>query len=95
MPETPSVITNIWVLKKILDDLDGLITWVESGFRQCKPEHGWTGSFTNFKQIDSEEISCFVRTIVSVNSPAFLALNQFHLIETEAEKNNYVDFSNP
>jgi SRSO17 transposase len=56
MPEnsTTYVITNLQGnLKKILGDLYGLRTWVESGFRQCKQELGWTDyRFTNFQHIE-------------------------------------------
>jgi SRSO17 transposase len=97
-------------LKKTLGDLYGLRTWaacfwiehlprkslVEYGFRQCKQELGWTDyRFTHFKDIERwwEIIFC-VYTMISLNSPAFLALNQSHQIQTERQKSNKVDFSN-
>ena len=83
MPEnsTSFVMTNIQGnLKKTLGDLSGLRTWVEYGFRSCKQELGWTDyRFTNFKHIEKwwEIIFC-VYTMISLNSPAFLALHRFH-----------------
>ena len=99
LPEnsTTFVMTNLQGnLKKILGDLYGLRTWVEYGFRQCKQELGWTDyRFTHFKDIERwwEIIFC-VYTMISLNSPAFLALNQSHQIQTENQKSNWVDFSN-
>ncbi|MHC5897672.1 transposase, partial [Nostoc sp.] len=99
MPEnsTSFVMTNLQGnLKKTLGDLYGLRTWVEYGFRQCKQELGWTDyRFTNFQHIERwwEIIFC-VYTMISLNSPAFLGLNQSRQIETEAEENSDVDFSN-
>jgi SRSO17 transposase len=99
MPEnsTSFVMTNIQGnLKKTLGDLYGLRTWVEYGFRQCKQELGWTDyRFTHFKDIERwwEIIFC-VYTMISLNSPAFLALNQSHQIQTERQKSNKVDFFN-
>jgi len=81
MPEnsTSFVMTNLTGnLKKRLGDLYGLRTWVEYGFRQCKQELGWTDyRFTYFPDIERwwEIIFC-VYTMISLNSPAFLALNQ-------------------
>lgn len=77
LPEnsTTFVMTNLQGnLKKTLGDLDGLRTWVESGFRQCKQELGWTDyRFTNFKYIEKWwEIIFDVYTMISLNSPAFL-----------------------
>lgn len=71
-------------------------TWVEYGFRQCKQELGWTDyRFTNFKDIERwwEIIFC-AYTMISLNSPAFLALNQSHQIATESQKSNSVNFFN-
>jgi SRSO17 transposase len=99
LPEnsTTFVMTNLQVsLKKTLGDLYGLRTWVEYGFRQCKQELGWTDyRFTNFKHIEKwwEIIFC-VYTMISLNSSAFLALEQSAQIETEVQKSNWVDFSN-
>jgi len=99
MPEnsTTFVMTNIQGnLKNTLGDLYGLRTWVEYGFRSCKQELGWTDyRFTHFKDIERwwEIIFC-VYTMISLNSPAFLALNQPHQIQTERQKSNSVDFSN-
>jgi SRSO17 transposase len=98
MPEnsTTFVMTNIQGnLKKTLGDLYGLRTWVEYGFRSCKQELGWTDyRFTNFKDIERwwEIIFC-VYTMISLNSPAFLALNQSDQIQTQRQKSNKVDFS--
>jgi SRSO17 transposase len=96
MPEnsTSFVMTNIQgKVKKILGNLYGLRTWVEYGFRQCKQELGWTDyRFTNFKDIQKWwEIIFSVYTMVSLNSQAFLSLNQ-QTSEVDI-KNNYVDFS--
>jgi len=99
MPEnsTTYVMTNLQGnLKKILGDLYGLRTWVEYGFRQCKQELGWTDyRFTNFQHIERwwELIFC-VYTMISLNSPAFLGLNQSCKIETEVQENSSVDFAN-
>lgn len=99
MPEnsTSFIMTNLQGhLKKTLGDLYGMRTWVEYGFRQCKQELGWTDyRFTNFKEIERwwEIIFC-VYTMISLNSPAFLALHQSHQIETKVQKSNWVDFSN-
>jgi hypothetical protein len=83
-------------LKKILGDLYGLRTWVEYGFRQCKQELGWTDyRFTNFQHIEKwwEIIFC-VYTMISLNSPAFLDLNQSYQIETKGQKGNLNNFYN-
>ena len=99
LPEnsTTFVMTNLQGnLKKTLGDLYGLRTWVEYGFRQCKQELGWTDyRFTNFKHIEKwwEIIFC-VYTMISLNSPAFLALEQSAQIEAEVQKSNFVNFSN-
>jgi SRSO17 transposase len=98
MPEnsTSFVMTNIQgKVKQVLGNLYGLRTWVEYGFRQCKQELGWTDyRFTNFKDIEKWwEIIFSVYTMVSLNSPAFISLNQ--QIETDEvdRKNQGVDFS--
>ena len=99
MPEnsTSFIMTNLQGnLKKTLGDLYGLRTWVEYGFRQCKQELGWKDyRFTNFQNIERwwEIIFC-VYTMTSLNSPAFLALNQSAQIPTESQENSSVDFSN-
>jgi SRSO17 transposase len=99
MPEnsTSFVMTNLpGNLKKTLGDLYGLRTWVEYGFRQCKQELGWTDyRFTNFQHIEKwwEIIFC-VYTMISLNSQAFLDLNQSHQIETKDKKSNSVNFYN-
>jgi SRSO17 transposase len=101
MPEnsTTFIMTNIQGnLKKTIGDLYGLRTWVEYGFRQCKQELGWTDyRFTNFQHIERwwEIIFC-VYTMISLNSPVFLALNQSLPIETDVTGTScasYVDFS--
>ena len=75
-------------MKKTLGDLSGLRTWVEDGFRQCKHQLGWTDyRFTNFKDIERWwEIIFGVYTMISLNSQAFLALNQSGQIATAAQK---------
>lgn len=98
MPEnsTTFVMTNLQGnLKKTLGNLYGLRTWVEYGFRQCKQELGWTDyRFTNFKDIEKwwEIIFC-VYTMISLNSPAFLSLNQSGQMPVEVKENNSVNFS--
>ncbi len=99
MPEnsTSFVMTNLQGnLKKILGDLYGLRTWVEYGFRQCKQELGWTDyRFTNYQHIERWwEIIFSVYTMISLNSPVFLSLNQSHQLEAEVQENSDVDFSN-
>ncbi len=99
MPEnsTSFVMTNLQGnLKKTIGDLYGLRTWVEYGFRQCKQELGWTDyRFTNFQHIERwwEIIFC-VYTMISLNSPVFLSLNQSRQLEIEAQENSDTDFSN-
>jgi len=99
MPEnsTTFVMTNLQVnLKKTLGNLYGLRTWVEYGFRQCKQELGWTDyRFTNFKDIEKwwEIIFC-VYTMISLNSSAFLSLNQSGQTPPEVKEDNSVNFSN-
>lgn len=95
MPEnsTSFIMTNIpGKVKKILGNLYGLRTWVEYGFRQCKQELGWTDyRFTKFKDIQKWwEIIFSVYTIVSLNSQAFLFLNQQQTIKVE-KKDNSID----
>ena len=94
---TTFVMTNLQGnLKKSLGDLYGLRTRVEYGFRQCKQELGWTDyRFTHFQHIERwwEMIFC-VYTMISLNSPVFLGLNQSRQIETEVQENSDVDFSN-
>ena len=94
---TSFVMTNVQgKLKKILGDLYGLRTWVEYGFRQCKQELGWTDyRFTHFKDIEKwwEIIFC-VYTMISLNSQAFISLNQFHQIQTKIKDKNAIDFLN-
>jgi len=79
-------------------------TLVEYGFRQCKQELGWTDyRFTNFQDVerwcgagDSEssgEIIFCVYTMISLNSPAFLSLNQSSQILPEVKEDNSVNFS--
>ncbi|WP_138506144.1 IS701 family transposase [Nostoc sp. PA-18-2419] len=99
MPEnsTSFVMTNLQGnLKKTLGDLYGLRTWVEYGFRQCKQELGWTDyRFTNFQHIERWwEIIFSVYTMISLNSPVFSSFNQSCQLETEAQENNDVNFSN-
>lgn len=98
MPEnsTTFVMTNIQEnLKKTLGNLYGLRTWVEYGFRQCKQELGWTDyRLTNFKDIEKWwEIIFNVYTMISLNSPAFLALNKSHF-PTNVKESNSVNFYN-
>jgi SRSO17 transposase len=99
MPEnsTSYVMTNLpGKLKKILGNLYGLRTWVEYGFRQCKQELGWTDyRFTNFQHIERwwEIIFC-VYTMISLISPAFLALNQSRKNQTGENENSSIHFDN-
>lgn len=66
---------------------------VESGFRQCKQELGWTDyRFTSFRDIQRWEMIFSVYTLVSLNSQPFLSLNQQQTSKVE-EKKNCVDFS--
>ncbi|BAZ52597.1 transposase [Nostoc sp. NIES-4103] len=56
-------------------------------FATCKQELGWTDyRFTNFRDIEKwwEMIFC-VYTMISLNSPAFLAFNQSHQVETQIQ----------
>ena len=92
---TSFIMTNIQGnVKKFLGNYYGLRTWVEYGFRQCKQELGWTDyRFTSFKDIEKWwEIIFSVYTIVSLNSQAFLSLNQQKTSQVE-KKDNWVDFS--
>ena len=88
MPEnsTSFVMTNLQgSLKKTLGNLYGLRTWVEYGFRLCKQELAWTDyQFTNFQHIERwwEIIFC-VYTMISLNSPPLLALNQSCQVKTD------------
>jgi hypothetical protein len=96
MPEnsTSFVMTNLQGnLKKTLGDLYGLRTWLEYGFRQCKQELGWTDyRFTNFQHIERWwEITFCVYTMITLNSPAFLSLNQSHQIKTEVQESQGSD----
>ena len=98
MPEnsTTFIMTNFQGnLKKTLGDLYGLRTWVEYGFRQCKQELGWTDyRLTNFQHIERwwEIIFC-VYTMISLNSSAFLDLNQSREIPAEPKENSSVHFA--
>jgi SRSO17 transposase len=98
MPEnsTSFVMTNLQgKLKKTLGDLYGLRTWVEYSFRQCKQELGWTDyRFTDFQHIERwwEIIFC-VYTLISLNSPTFVSLNQSHQILLDIPKSTSVDFT--
>lgn len=97
MPEnsTVFVMTNLQGnTKKILGNLYGLRTWIEYAFRQDKQELGWTDyRFTNFQNIEKwwEIIFC-VYLMISLNSPAFLSLNQSCQSATEIQHPT-VDFS--
>ena len=99
LPEnsTTFVMTNLQGnLKKNLGNIYGLRTWVEYGFRQCKQELGWTDyRFTNSQDIERwwEIIFC-VYTMISLNSPAFLSLNQSAQISPEVKEDNSTNFSN-
>lgn len=98
MPEnsTTFVMTNLQGnLKKTLGDLYGLRTWVEYGFRQCKQELGWTDyRFTNFQHIEKWwEIIFGVYTMISLNSPALLDLNQSQQLDTQVKENGAGDFA--
>ena len=98
MPEnsTTFVMTNLQGnLKKTLGNLYGLRTWVEYGFRQCKQELGWTDyRLTDFKDIEKWwEIIFDFYTMISLKSPAFLALNQSGFPKSVKESNS-VNFFN-
>jgi hypothetical protein len=98
MPEnsTSFIMTNLQGnLKKTLGGLYGLRTWVEYGFRQCKQELGWTDyRFTNFQHIEKWwEIIFSVYTMISLNSPAFLSLNQSYQVETKVQDSKPKPFS--
>lgn len=98
MPEnsTSFVMTNLQGnLKKILGDFYGLRTWVEYAFRQCKQELGWTDyRFTDFQHIEKWwEIILCVYTMISLNSPEFLSLNQSHQLAPNILEISAVDFS--
>ena len=57
---------------------------------------GWTDyRLTNFKQIEKwwEIIFC-AYTMISLNSPAFLALDESEQIENEVQKSQWLNFSN-
>ena len=58
--------------------------WVQADYR-----------FTNFPHIErwGEIIFC-AYTMISLNSSAFLSLNQSRQIEPKIKENNFVDFSN-
>jgi hypothetical protein len=81
-------------IKKSLGNLYGLRTWVEYAFRQDKQELGWTDyRFTNFQDIEKWwEIIFSVYLMISLNSPAFLSLNQSCPTEPEIQPTP-VDFS--
>lgn len=97
MPDnsTTFVKTNLkGKLKKIVGNLYGLRTWVEYGFRQCKQELGWTDyRLTSFKDIEKwwSIIFC-VYTMISLNSPAFLALDTSEKNKSNPH-NNSANFS--
>ncbi len=96
MPEnsTSFVMTNLQEkrskIKKILGNLYGERTWVEYGFRQSKQELGWTDyRFTNFQEINKWWSIIFCAYLmISLNTPAFLALNSSSIPNTEASKTN-------
>lgn len=63
-------------------------------FASCKQELGWTDyRLTNFQHIERwwKIIFC-AYTMVSLNSPAFLDLNQSGELETKSEENSSVIF---
>ena len=81
-------------IKKSLGNCYGLRTWIEYAFRQDKQELGWTDyRFTDFQNIEKWwEIIFSVYLMISLNSPAFLSLNQSYTTETEIQHPT-VDFS--
>jgi len=90
LPEnsTVFVMTNLpGNIKKSLGNLYGLRTWIEYAFRQDKQELGWTDyRFTNFPDIEKWwEIIFSAYLMISLNSPAFLSLNQSCPTETEIQ----------
>ncbi len=68
--------------------------WIEYAFRQDKQELGWTDyRFTDFQNIEKWwEIIFSVYLMISLNSPAFLSLNQSYITEAEIQYPT-VDFS--
>jgi hypothetical protein len=103
MPDnsTSFVITNIQAtrskMKKTLDNLYGLRTWVEYGFRQCKQELGWTDyRFTNFQEINKWwEIIFSAYWMVSSHSQDLCSLNQSQALSSSkgASKESIADFT--
>ena len=103
MPEnsTSFVMTNLQLsrskIKKTLGNLYGLRTWIEYGFRQCKPELGWTDyRFTNFAVINKWwEIIFSVYWMISSHSQAFSNLNQSSALSSSkgTSKGSVSDFS--
>jgi hypothetical protein len=92
---TVFVMTNLQGnIKKSLGNLYALRTWIEYAFRQDKQELGWTDyRFTNFPNIEKWwEIIFSVYLMISLNSPAFLSLNQSCPTETEIQPPP-IDFS--
>jgi hypothetical protein len=80
-------------IKKSLGNCYGLRR-IEYAFRQDKQELGWTDyRFTDFHNIEKWwEIIFSVYLMISLNSPAFLSLNQSYTTETEIQHPT-VDFS--
>ena len=79
---TSFVMTNLQLsrskMKKTLGNLYGIRIWVEYGFRQCKPELGWTDyRFTSFEQINKWwEIVFSAYWMVSSHSKIFCQLDR-------------------
>lgn len=68
---------------------------VEYGFRQCKQELGWTDyRLTDFKDIEKWwEIIFNVYTMISLNSLAFLSLNQSRF-PADVKESDSINFAN-
>lgn len=64
-------------------------------FATCKQELGWTDyRFANSQHIERWwKIIFYVYTMITLNSPAFLSLNQSHQIEAEVQQSQRSDFS--
>ena len=97
LPEnsTVFVMTNLQGnIKKNLGNLYGLRTWIEYAFRQDKQELGQTDyRLTNFPDIEKWwKIIFSVYLMISLNSSAFLSLNQSCPTEAEIPPPT-VDFS--
>jgi len=82
-------------IKKKLGNIYGLRTWIEYGFRQDKQELGWT----DYRLTKSQEIEKWWSIImsaylmVSLNTPAFLNLNNFNNPSNLSDHRPKINFS--